>query len=347
MPEARPASLDFRPPKAPPARAPRLALLLLLGLAAQACAASRAQESATARGRWEGRGRECVRAFLGRGSPYQELSIEPTDDALLDPVPSEARRTARAAGLEPLIVSALRERRDTGSSASVAFLAAKQDLGLRLISLETQLAAVIFEAECTGELIEAMAFELDQQTQSRGLVYAVSSLVVGSVLATASGIWDLSGDESPGPAVLALAGGVGSAALGAAAFVPREGSLHYEHRHNLLGPIVRNEDPEQLYPAFVFHMLTLPAPGADRSPRERLMAAWQELIDQDVPRSQRASVQTLLYGDGGTYSQDLLALRERMYDALESQLNALARDLELLDRFLVRELAPPVRPAPP
>jgi hypothetical protein len=174
-------------------------------------------------------------------------------------------------------------------------------------------------------------------------VYAISSLVVGSALATAAGIWDLTGDESPGPAVMALAGGVGGAALGAAAFVPREGSLYYQHHHNLLHPIVANEDAAQLYPAFVFRMLTLPAP-AGPSPRDHLLAAWREMIEQDVAAAERRAGEQLLYGDGGRYEQDLLALRERMYDALESQLNALARDLELLDRFLVRELAPPERP---
>jgi hypothetical protein len=341
MAPARSSSCD---PRQPVARKPALGLALLaLGLFGQACAPNQAQQTGAGRDRWEGRGRECVRAFVGKNSPYRELPFQPIEDPLLDPVPPEARRTARAAGLEPLIVSALRERQAAGSTATVPFVAAKQDLGLRLISLETQLAAVIFEAECTGELIEAMAFELDQQTQSRGLVYAISSLVVGSALATAAGIWDLTGDESPGPAVMALAGGVGGAALGAAAFVPRKGSLHYQHPHNLLRPVVANEDPEQLYPGFVFRLLTLPAPSG-QSPRERLLAAWREQIEQDVPAAEQRGVVRLFYGDGGMYKQDQLALRERMYDALESQLNALARDLELLDRFLVRELAPPERP---
>jgi hypothetical protein len=344
MREARSRSLDCKPRT--PFRA-RARLALSLALVAQACGASRGKDTRDEHDRWRGRGDECVRAFLGKSSGYRELPFDPVEDPLLDPVPPEARRTARAAGLERLIVTALREHRTAGDTASVALVAAKQDLGLRLISLETQLAAVIFEAECTGELIEAMAFELDQQTQSLGLVYAISSLVVGSVAATAAGIWDLTGDESPGPAVMALSGGVVSAGLGAAAFFPREGSLRYRHEHNLLRPLLRNEDPEQLFPAFVFRLLTLPAPHAESSPHERLLSAFRALIEQDVPEAERDAAEQLLYGDGGMYSQDLLALRERMYDALESQLNALARDLELLDRFLVRELAPPERLGPP
>jgi hypothetical protein len=309
------------------------ALLLLL----QAACGTRPPANPGAHDPWEGRGRECVRAFLGKDSPTAELSPRELDEAGLAQVPAEARRTAQAAGIEPLLAAALSHAK--GAEPTLQLLTLKQDLGLRLISLETQLAAMIFEAECTGELIEAMTFELDQIKQSRGIVLAVASLVVGAALATAAGVWDLTGTESKGPAILGLSGGVGGAALGAAAFVPRASSLRYGHTRNLLVPIVRNDDHEQLYPTFVFRLLTLPARGERPSPREQLLVAWRTLIEESVPADQRAQASALLYGEGGVYSQELLALRERMYDALETQLNALARDLELLDRYLVRELA--------
>lgn len=314
-----------------------VAVSCVSSLLLQACGTKPPANPADEHDPWEGRGRECVRAFLGKDRPSAEPSARPIDEASLAVVPAEARRTAQAAGIEPLIAAALTQAK--GAEPTLQLLTLKQDLGLRLISLETQLAAMIFEAECTGELIEAMTFELDQQKQSRGIVLAVASLVVGASLATAAGVWDLTGTESKGPAILGLSGGVGGAALGAAAFVPRASSLRYGHKRNLLVPILRNQDSEQLYPAFVFRLLTLPARGERPSPRDQLLTAWKSLIEESVPAEQRAQASALLYGEGGVYSQELLALRERMYDALETQLNALARDLELLDRFLVRELA--------
>lgn len=303
------------------------------------CAGSPRSAPEEAHDRWSGRGRECVRSFLGKDSPYGELVEGAADAALLADVPPEARRTASAAAIEPMVAAVL--ARAAEQPPSLELLSLKQDLGLRLISLETQLAAIIFEAECTGELLEAMAFELDQDKQSRGLVLGLASLVVGAAASTAAGIWDLTGTDSPGPAVLALGGGLSSAGLGAAAFAPRATSLRYDTTRNLLVPLLHNDDSQQFYPAFVFRLLTLPAP-AGPSPREQLLQTWQELIDEGVPAEQRAEATALLYGEGGLYSQELLALRERMYDALETQLNALARDLELLDRFLVRQLAKPV-----
>lgn len=318
----------------------RALLSLTLACSLWACAAQNAPSRAPTRDPWEGRGRECVRPFLGRGSPYSELPSVASDESLLSEVPAEAYRTMLAAGLSPMVARALADSRQH-APMSVEMLATRQDLGMRLISLETQLAAVIFEAECTGELIEAMAFELEDRGDLRELRLAIASLVVGALAATSAGVWDLAQGDSPGPAVLGLAGGVGSASIGAAAFVKRSEHMRFVHDHNLLAPVLEGSDEGELFPAFVFRLLTLPGPKGAASPRERLLARWGELIDEVVAPSQRAATSALLYGRGGIYDSQLVALRERMYDALESELNAQARDLELLDRFLVRALARP------
>lgn len=287
--------------------------------------------------RWQGRGRECVRAFLGKESPYQEPIESGVEDPLLSSVPPEARRTAKAAGIERMVADALRVSR-SGEAATLERVMVRQDLNMRVVSLETQLSAMIFEAECTGETIETILNELNTRSDRREVMLAVSSLVVGAAAATAAGAWDLANGDSKGPAVTGLAGGVAAAALGAAAFVPRDMHTIYRHRHNLLAPIVRGHDEHQLYPRFVFRMLTLPSADGSPSPRDQLLAAWQQLLEENLPEAQRAGAAALLYGEGGVYDQDTISLRERMYDALETKLNALARDLELLDRFLVRSL---------
>jgi hypothetical protein len=286
--------------------------------------------------RWQGRGRECVRPFVGRDSPYAELASRQEDEAILASVPPEASRTMRAARLSTMVARALAA--EPSAKPTLETVLTRQELGMRLISLETQLAAVIFEAECTGELIEAMTFELEDRSDLRDLRLALASLLVGAASATAAGVWDLMGTQSNGPAVLALSGGVISAGVGGAAFVKRPQALRYHHARNLLRPLYLGRDDDELYPQFVFNLLVLPEPDGGPSPRERLLARFRELVAESVPSGERARAEALLYGAGGVYGQELLALRERLYDALESELNAQARDLELLDRFLVRAL---------
>jgi hypothetical protein len=324
-----------------PSRAPTrllVAAILTVALPLGACAANRPAKEPSEYSSWEGRGRECVRPFVNRASAYSDgVGTAESDVPALASVPPEAGRTVRAARISRMVARAL-----AGAAASekptIEHLITRQELGMRLISLETQVAAMIFEAECTGELIEAMTFELEDRSDLRDLRLALGSLVVGAISATVAGIWDLRAGDSKGPAVLGLSGGIGSAALGGAAFIKHPQSMQYIHPRNLLAPVVAGVDTDELYPRFVFSLLVLSAAEGGPSPRERLLVRWRELIEEAVPRSDRKAAEQLLYGDGGVYSQELLALRERMYDTLETELNAQARDLELLDRFLVRAL---------
>ena len=277
-----------------------------------------------------------MRAHVARESPYSDAPSEAVSEQDLGAVPPETLRTVRAAGIAGMLKRAMKELGAPGGS--VELLAARQKLGLRLISLQTQLAAVVFEAECTGELIEAMNYELEDRSDARDLRLALGSLVVGAVSATVAGVWDLKGSESKGPPLFGLVGGLASAALGGAAFIKHPQSMHYEHPRNLLAPVLAGSDPDELFPRFVFQLLVQPAADGGPSPRDRLLAHWEALIDAVVLRADRAAAKDLLYGAGGTYSQELLALRERLYDALETELNAQARDLEMLDRYLVHVL---------
>jgi len=309
-----------------------------VGAPLSGCAAHKPAKQPSEYSAWEGRGRECVRPFVNRATAYSDgPDAAEADVPALASVPPEAGRTIRAARISRIVARALTAAQQ-GENLTVEHLITRQELGMRLISLETQLTAMIFEAECTGELIEAMTFELEDRSDLRDLRLALGSLVVGALSATVAGIWDLVDGDSKGPAVLGLSGGVVSAAVGASAFLKHPQSMQYLHQRNLLAPVVAGVDTDELYPRFVFSLLVLPAPDAAPTPRDRLLARWRALIEEVVPRAERKAAEHLLYGGGGVYSQELLALRERMYDALETELNAQARDLELLDRFLVRAL---------
>jgi hypothetical protein len=87
-------------------------------------------------------------------------------------------------------------------------------------------------------------------------------------------------------------------------------------------------------------MLMTPPPDGEVAPRDALLADWHRIL-ADVPAKQRALAEQVLYGDGGVYDGDLVATRERMFDALESHLHSIERELELLYRFADRVIAEP------
>lgn len=277
----------------------------------------------------------CVRGAPGRNTPYHEqLPGAVSDSELavhLEHFSPEVRRAAQAAGIEPRLASLLRERAATGDQPSVALLSMRQTLEAQLGSLGTQLLTVEFEAECMIALIEQMSEELDADQRSTQLALAISSLVVGATAAVAAGVWELKGPDSNGPLALSIAGGSASALLAGAAFLPRRRTVVFMHEHNLLTPIVRGEDVDKLYPTFVFRLLTLPHVSGAPTPRETLLAEWRQLIAETIPTEERELAEAVLFGNGGVYDAELLALHRHLFETLESTADSLARDIDLLN----------------
>jgi hypothetical protein len=278
---------------------------------------------------------KCVRGAPGRDKPYHEqlpgAVSEPELAAYLERFSPEVRRVAQAAGIEPRLASLLRERAATGNQLSVALLSMRQALEARLVALGTQLLTVEFEAECVIALIQQTEEKLEADERSTQLALGVSSLVVGATAATAAGVWELKSTDSNGPVAVGIAGASASALLAAATFLPRRRAIVFMHEHNLLTPIVRGEDVDNLYPTFVFRLLTLPTVAGGLTPRETLLAEWQELIEKRVPTDERERAEAVLFGDGGVYDAELLALRQRLFETLESTADSLARDIDVLN----------------
>ena len=89
----------------------------------------------------------------------------------------------------------------------------------------------------------------------------------------------------------------------------------YAHGRNLFGPVHAGQDPDRLYPTFVFRMLmSAPAPGQP-TPRDELLGEWQRIVDAAIPAKRRALAREILQGAGGVYDEALIDVRERMYDA--------------------------------
>jgi len=284
-------------------------------------------------------GFRCAREPMPADSPYRmPLAREERDPALasrLDVLPPRARRTALAAGLEPLLARIL-QARATMREPDLELIEREHELELRLNALSAQVSAVEFEARCTSEMLAKVQASFLDREQARQVKIATLSLMVGAALATAAGVWALADDDSNAPVVLGIAGGGIAAGLGAFALTHEEHPIRLVHQPNHLAAIERGSDPDHLYPTFVFRMLTFPQPSQARSPRDELVAGWKRELEEALPSQEAIAAAALLNGPGGRYEDVRLALRAQRYQDLELAVQGIARDLELLDRSLVR-----------
>lgn len=288
----------------------------------------------------------CVRAVPGAGNPFHETLPGPATDPELLPylerLPPDVRRTAVAAGIESLLARVMRERE---RGLSLDLLAMRQELEARIASLGPQLLAMEFECECVTALLTRVTHTYDGDEADRQVALAIASLVTGAAFGLGAAIWDLANEytERPavpdGPLMTSIAGAVATTTIAASALTPRPREILIRHEHNVLTPIALGVDPEQLYPTFVFRMLAMPMPSGEATPRETLLASWSELIEEAAPNEERALVEALLFGPGGTYDRRITELRKQLFEELESMLDSLQRHIDLLARAVHHVLA--------
>jgi hypothetical protein len=155
--------------------------------------------------------RDCLRTTVGRdglGDGALPGAVEdPELLAELAQVPADVRRTARAAGLEPVLAALLRAQVTGQDPRSIEVVAMRLQVVMRISSLEIELAALLFEADCTGDQMEAALLELDRQAGKQELALTIASIAVGALAGLGAGLWDVQGTDSKGPAVLGIAGG--------------------------------------------------------------------------------------------------------------------------------------------
>jgi hypothetical protein len=282
----------------------------------------------------------CARSVSGAESPYRRALPGPeTHPALLahlEGLPPEVRRTAVAAGIEPLLARTLRAHSQSGGAPTLESLSLRQALDERLAGLPAQLLAIEFECECQIALLNEVIDGHEGRESDRELVLTIASLVAGAGFSLAAGAWDLANEHltSPaapdGPLLTALVGAGVTTGLGAAIMIPVPREIFIEHTHNLLAPIRSGEDPGRLYPTFVFRMLTTPGADDRPSPRALLLERWQARLRDVDDADERAQLETLLAGDGGVYDVSAARLRKLLLEDLEAALDSLARHVDQL-----------------
>ncbi len=290
----------------------------------------------------------CMHGVPGPNSPYREplpgAEEDPARRAYVEALDPTVRRTAVAAGLEPLLAHVLEVRARGADPHDPALLSMHLELAQRIASLETQLTAIEFECDCVRNLLYVELGEYEESETDRQLAYTIVSLVVGAATSLTAAVWDLANSSTTtpvaeeAPLVIGIGGALAGTGLGAAVLVRQPREVTYVHEHNLLEPVLDGQDPDLLYPTFVFRMLTMPSVGGGPSPRDRLVATWEDELGEAVSRDRRPLASEIVFRDGGVYDPSLLSAHQSMLQELGAELDAMARDIDLLARAVALAL---------
>jgi hypothetical protein len=192
------------------------------------------------------------------------------------------------------------------------------------------------QVDCLGDQLTDIHTEVVRSRAAHTLTWSIISTLLSGIGALASGIVDIKLTEDLPVALITISAGVTSAGMAIIALNEPHAKVPLEHKRNVLRAIWRGRNESQLFPAFVWHMLQLPSPGATLSPRDLLLHEWKNVIDAHAKTpEERSEWEALLFGDGGIYQLEQLETREAFYNSLQQAIQSLHQAV-----YLVNELAP-------
>lgn len=253
-----------------------------------------------------------------------------------------AIQTAHAIDVLPLInqLELTEELPLLDSSRQIKLLALRQEVMGRVLLAMIAVSSTAAHVSCEIERTYQVADRLKNSEQARIKQQTLWAVVIGGAAAVASG--GLSLAESIGEGIAGIIGGTAAAALGISALY-QESEQHFEHPDNVLREVWAEPTKAQYIPPSVWEFLNRPINEQDEKQltfRQELVNGWRQegRLGAAGSEEEHRRIQ-LLFADGGTYRSSDLVVRGQMLDMLRATIVLMNRELELLIREVMIQVA--------
>lgn len=251
--------------------------------------------------------------------------------ALLARYPRRMLLTANAVGIVPalreLLALQAAAQRQPGPATELAMLRQRQLITDQVALVSSTVASLAAELDCEGERADQVAGYLKNLDDRRTQRLNVFSIGVGA----ASGIGTTVIENKGGQYAFGIGGGLLAAGLGLLTLRQQGHTAEFGHPRNLLADVWTEKPASDAFPPSVWYLLTNPAfsNGGQTSIAHNTRQRWQHYGQLAKPESNEGrELASLLFGPGGQYSADELAVRANMLNELQSAVRLLNQELQ-------------------
>lgn len=295
--------------------------------------------------------RRCVPAE--KDQQLRRVALDVIDQAEEDPLVRASRgrvptsfswraiKTAHAIDVLPLInqLELAEELPVLDASRQIRILALRQEVLGRVLLAMIAVSSTAAHVSCEIERTYQVADRLKNSEQARIKQQTLLAVIIGAGAAIASGGFSLV--ESAGEGIAGIVGGTIAGALGISALY-QESEQHFEHPDNVLREVWEEPTKPQYISPSVWVFLNRPMNEQDehRTFREELINGWRQegRLGAEGSEEEHKRIQ-LLFADGGTYRSSDLVVRGQMLDMLRATIVLMNRELELLIREVMIQMA--------
>lgn len=251
--------------------------------------------------------------------------------ALLARYPRRMLLTANAVGIVPalreLLALQAAAQRQPGPATELAVLRQRQLITDQVALVSSTVASLAAELDCEGERADQVAGYLKNLDDRRTQRLNVFSIGVGA----ASGIGTTVIENKGGQYAFGIGGGLLAAGLGLLTLRPQGHTAEFGHPRNLLADVWTEKPASDAFPPSIWYLLTNPAfsNGGQTSLAHNTRQRWQHYGQLAKPESNEGrELASLLFGSGGQYSADELAVRANMLNELQAAVRLLNQELQ-------------------
>jgi hypothetical protein len=252
-----------------------------------------------------------------------------------------AIKTAHAIDVLPLInqLELAEELPVVDTSRQFRILTLRQEVLGRVLLAMIAVSSTAAHVSCEIERTYQVADRLKNSEQARIKQQTLLAVIIGAGAAVASGGFSLV--ESIGEGIAGIVGGTIAGTLGISALY-QESEQHFEHPDNVLREVWVEPNKPQYIPPSVWEFLNRPMKEQDehRTFREELINGWRQegRLGAEGSEEEHKRIQ-LLFAHGGTYRSSDLVVRGQMLDMLRATIVLMNRELELLIREVMIQMA--------
>lgn len=257
--------------------------------------------------------------------PHHVIDSLATNDELNKTFSKQNVLMLYALGLTEEMKELRQLKSNTNVNASIRMLRLNDQINRTLLLALSDINATAAELDCEAERVDQVGGYIDNINATRNNKLVVGSIALGAVAAIAG---TLITNNSVNNAV-GIVGGVVGGGLGFFTLNPKGKKVEFNHPHNLLRNVWKQDDIDQSFSPFIWYMLSEEKFSNDGS-NSLIYNLKNRWIDYQFDGDENQGNQSVIFSDGGTYYADDLHARAAMINQLQAVIRSINQSVNNL-----------------
>ncbi|WP_143962874.1 hypothetical protein [Litoribacter populi] len=268
---------------------------------------------------------ECFSTLVDKHFTPTDIEFKELDEKYQDEIDRRKHFLSLALEMEEDLQRLVQMKMDEEPEEDIKRL---RDQLIRVVDLaEMEVSAIASGLICEEENSTQLATYLDRKVGNQERKLTVAAITIGAGMATARGVTNLGGWQSPAVEGVILAGALVEVYI-AVKILLLTRKMEVEHPVNIIEMVIEKDNSAGIFSPAVWFYLNETSEVMEKPLRDQMIERWEtytQYADKDFD---------LFMGEKGTYNAEQLHTRSDLLENITAQVNIMKQDIMHMMRFL-------------